>query len=370
MSRSELAARSSVLVVDDTVENVRLLSELLEAHGFEARPVTSGSHALQAALSYPPELVLLDVNMPEMSGLDVCRRMKAHESLREIPVIFLTALSSTEDKVKGFEAGGADYITKPFQVDEVLARVRVHVGLRQSRAQLIDSYRRLQSLEALREDLVRMVVHDMRSPLTVLTGLLGFVQEELAGSPVAHLSMELALAVDATASINRMANAMLDVSRLEDGKFPLDRRAHDLVALCRDATQPFLALDRTRSIELTGLPRAEVVCDGEVVGRVLENLLSNALKYTPSGSAISLSVHPAGKQARVAVRDQGPGVPAEDRSKIFQKFVTGDRHGLHTMHSAGLGLAFCKLAVEAHGGAIGVDDAEQRGSVFWFSLPL
>jgi signal transduction histidine kinase len=359
-----------VLVVDDTVENLQLLSRMLEEHGYEARPVTSGSQALQAALSYPPELVLLDISMPEMDGFEVCRRLKANETLREVPVIFLTALANIEDKVRAFEAGGADFITKPFQVDEVLARVRVHVGLRQSRAELLESYRRLQSLERLREDLVRMVVHDMRSPLTVLTSLLSFVQEELRGSSCAHLSEELALAVHATASVNRMANAMLDVSRLEEGKFPLERRAHDVVALCRDVIRQFATVDRSRSIELTGMPELEVVCDGEVVGRVVENLLSNAIKYTPLGSAIRISVQLMGEQARISMLDQGPGVSAEERKQIFEKFVTGEAQAVTKLHSIGLGLAFCKLAVEAHGGAIAVESGHPRGSVFWFSLPI
>jgi K+-sensing histidine kinase KdpD len=215
-----------------------------------------------------------------------------------------------------------------------------------------------------------MVVHDMRSPLLVLTGLLSFVQDELAASSVAHLSEDLALAVHAAASVNRMANAMLDVSRLEEGKFPLERRTHDVVALCRDAIRQFSAVDRARTIELTGIPKLEVVCDGEVVGRIVENLLSNAIKYTPPGSAIQVSVQLAGAQVRISVLDQGSGVPIEERGLIFDKFVVGASHVAQRLHSAGLGLAFCKLAVEAHGGAIAVEDAQPRGSMFWFSLPV
>jgi K+-sensing histidine kinase KdpD len=209
----------------------------------------------------------------------------------------------------------------------------------------------------------------MRSPLCVLTSLLSYAQEELERSSFTQLAEELTLAVHAAASVNRMANAMLDVSRLEEGKFPLDKRAHDVVALCREAVRQFATLDRTRPIELTGMRKLDVVCDGEVVGRVVENLLSNAFKYTPAGSAIQISVQLAEKEARVAILDQGPGIAAEDRKLIFEKFVTGAGHAAHMLRSIGLGLAFCKLAVEAHGGAIGVDPGHPRGSVFWLSLP-
>ena len=163
---------ASILVVDDTVENLQLLGSMLSEQGYEVRPVTNGRDALLAARSYPPDSILLDVSMPEMDGYEVCTQLKASEELREIPVIFLTALNSTADKVKAFEVGGADHVTKPFQIDEVLARIRVHIALRRSRQELLASYERLRGLERLREDMVQMVVHDMRSPLSALIGLL------------------------------------------------------------------------------------------------------------------------------------------------------------------------------------------------------
>ncbi|HKU43710.1 MAG TPA: hybrid sensor histidine kinase/response regulator [Polyangiales bacterium] len=369
MHSASQPVRTSVLIVDDTVENLQLLARMLEAHGYEVRPVTSGRQALQAAKSYPPELVLLDVNMPEMDGYEVCRQFKAIPELREVPVIFLTALSDTQDKIKAFESGGSDYITKPFQVDEVLARVRVHVGLRQSRAELMQSYQRLQALERLREDLVRMVVHDMRSPLMALMGLLHIVQQELAGSLSAEISDDLASAVHAAARINRMANEVLDVSRLEEGKLPLDLQKHDLVAMCRETVHQLMGLDPERRIQITGADALEVQCDRDVIGRVLENLVSNAIKHSPERGSIRISVQADAARARVAVRDEGPGVPPERRAKIFEKFGAVQARHDRSFHSSGLGLAFCKLAVEAHGGTLGVEPVQPSGSEFWFALP-
>ena len=154
-----------MLVVDDTIENLRLLSDLLGEHGYEVRAVTTGRQALQAAEQAPPDLILLDISMPEMDGYEVCRRLKAAERSRDVPVIFLTASADTADMVLAFDAGGVDYVTKPFQFEEVLARVKAHVALRRAQSELAASYARLRALEQLRDDLVSMVVHDMRSPL-------------------------------------------------------------------------------------------------------------------------------------------------------------------------------------------------------------
>ena len=165
MKDDEAVPAPSVLIVDDTVDNLRLLAEVLGEQGYEVRPVTSGRQALQAVEQDPPDLILLDINMPEMDGYEVCRRLRLNERCRDLPVIFLTAMADTASKVRAFNMGGVDYITKPFQLDEVLARVRTHIALQRARAALAQSYRRLRALETLRDDLVQMIVHDMGSPL-------------------------------------------------------------------------------------------------------------------------------------------------------------------------------------------------------------
>jgi two-component system sensor histidine kinase/response regulator len=308
------------------------------------------------------------VTMPEMDGYDVCAQFKGIEALREIPIIFLTALSSTADKIKAFEAGGADYITKPFQVDEVLARVRVHVALRQSRVQLVDSLERLRGLERLRDDLVQMVVHDMRSPLSALIMLIDLVRQDASCKLSDEAAEDLQAAVQAAASVNRMANDLLDVSRLEEGKLPLDRKPHDVLVIAREVVTQLAPLDVTRTIVVESTLPVEVSCDRNVVRRVLENLVGNAIKHTPAGGRITVTVTAHEGQARVCVRDEGAGVPVEIRSKIFEKFGTAEVRGDRKYHSAGLGLTFCKLAIEAHGGRIGVESGEPRGAVFWFEL--
>lgn len=360
----------NILVADDTVENLRLLSSILGDCGYEVRPVTNGRQALQAAEREPPDLILLDINMPELDGFEVCVRLKAQPLLKDVPVIFLTALTDVADKVRAFEVGGIDYVTKPFQVEEVTARVRTHLALRRASRELGESYERLRSLEKLRDDLVHMVVHDMRSPLMVLMGHLELLQADVARLGGGSLTEDLDNAVGGAKALNRMANDLLDVSRLEEGKFPLSKAPRDLVALTESIAGSVGVLDRARSIVVKASASVVAECDGEVLGRVLQNLLSNAIKHTPAGGRIETSVTAWGERVRVEVSDEGPGVPPDVRVTLFEKFGAPRSRADSQYHSAGLGLAFCKLAVEAHGGTIGITPRSPRGSVFWFEIPL
>ena len=190
---------SSILIVDDIAENLRVLSGMLTVRGFDVRPVTSGREALQVLAHEPPDLVLLDVMMPEMNGFEVCVKLRENRDWKEIPVIFLTALTDVADKVKGFAAGGTDYITKPFQIEEVLARVENQLALREARRQLSESLDRLRELERLRDDLVHMIVHDMRSPLAVLIGRLEQLKTHLTGASQRMLDAALRNAVGSQA---------------------------------------------------------------------------------------------------------------------------------------------------------------------------
>jgi two-component system sensor histidine kinase/response regulator len=365
----EAAPAGSVLVVDDTIDNLRLLSDLLGAQGYEVRAVTSGRQALQAVEHDPPDLILLDINMPEMNGYDVCRQLRAMNRSRDVPVIFLTALTGTADKVRAFESGGVDYVTKPFQFDEVLARVKTHVALRRAQVALAASYARLSALEQLRDDLVRMVVHDMRSPLAALLINLRILKRGAASLGEDDRSI-LQSSLDSADVLDRMANDLFDVSRLEDCRMPVERAEWDLTRMAHDVRSVLGTLDVDRPIDIETVEPVTVTCDGALIRRVIENLVGNGMRHTPAGTRLRISITRGEGRVRVAVHDQGRGVPPEARKKIFEKFGTVEARQESAYHSAGLGLAFCKLAVEAHGGTIGVEPGVPSGSTFWFELPL
>lgn len=359
----------SILVVDDMPANLNLLCGMLKERGYRVRPVPSGDLALQAAWSDPPDLVLLDIGMPEMDGYTVCSRLKADARSAQIPVIFLTAHTDTSEKVKAFAVGGVDYVTKPYQIDEVHARVATHLELRRQRQELEESYQRLRELEKLRDDLVHMVVHDMRSPLTALITGLDLLALEVAELLPPLAAEDLRHSIRAAKAVNAMANELLDVSRLEQGRLPIEKTPTDLVTVAADVRAKLAGMDAARPIDVSGPGPVLCNCDGALVRRVMENLLSNAIKHTPSGSEVRIRLAADGHRVRVTVHDAGAGVPPEARARIFEKFGAIAARKESKYHSAGLGLAFCKLAVEAHGGTIGVDPAEPQGSVFWFELP-
>ena len=363
-----------MMVVDDNVTNLQLLEMLLRMRGYEVRSFTRGRAALEAIASQLPDVILLDIAMPEMDGYEVCRRLKADARSAAIPVIFISALSATRDKIKGFACGGVDYVTKPFQIEEVHARVETHHKLRQLQIQLErqnvelqDNYNQLRKLEALRDSLTHMVVHDMRSPLAIVQMSLEMLKTMLTGLSEPESKL-LEGALRGAQAMNRMTTQLLDVSRLEAGQMPLNNTACDLAAIAQAALEAISPLLGDRHAVLEAREPLTAVCDAVLLRRVLDNLLSNALKFTPPGKEITLSIVREGDSAQLAVTDTGPGIPEEFHQKIFEKFsqIAGEQQSKGT----GLGLTFCKLAVEAHGGKIGVDSEVGRGSTFWFTLPL
>jgi signal transduction histidine kinase len=361
--------KASILIVDDTIDNLRLMTSMLEQQGYEARPVPSGKLALKAVETDPPDLILLDINMPLMNGYDVCTLLRADERAKEIPVIFISALDEPMDKVRAFGVGGNDYLTKPLHYEEVFARVDAQLALRRTRIALEKSYAELRELERLRDNLVHMIVHDMRSPLSVLLANGFFLKQNLAGQISERDATDLDALLLAGERLRDMADGLLDMSRLESGNLLLRRMRHDLTLLAKSATEQLRPLFDGREVHVDAPVSVSISCDRDLVIRVLENLINNGLKHTPRGRPLSISVGAELGSARVVVRDQGPGIPLEMRVRIFEKFGVAKLLGERPARSVGLGLAMCKLAIEAHGGQIGVDSELGQGSSFWFTLP-
>lgn len=363
---------SSVLVVDDTPANLALLLGMLKTRdGYDVRTALSGRLGLQSARSDPPDLILLDINMPEMDGYEVCAELKSDERLADIPVIFLTARSETEDKLKAFGAGGVDYITKPFHIAEVESRVGTHLELRRQKRRLQKSYDRLLELERLRDSLVQMIINDLRAPLTGTYAYLKLVRDDADGTLSTEHAGYVAEAMKGVVQVIKMACDVLDTSKMEDGHMKLKVSACDLTGILEDGISGLKPLLTGREIRFESQGNAAAVqADREIVLRVIQNLLSNALRFTPARGLIRLGIAAAGDRVRVSVEDSGPGIAPEGRHRVFEKFVEVELGANRQRYSAGLGLAFCKLAVEAHGGRIGVDSEEGKGSTFWFELPV
>jgi two-component system sensor histidine kinase/response regulator len=360
--------RADILVVDDTPANLEVLESILSGEGYQVRPVPSGRIALSAAQRSVPDLIMLDINMPEMDGYETCERLKADVRTADVPVIFLSALAETADKVRAFEVGGVDYMTKPFQYAEVLARVETHLRIALLQRELSQRYQELKKLEGMKDSLTHMIVHDLRSPLTSLMTSLELMAADsqgLSGEGVADLDRGLR----SVNTLTQMITALLDVNKMESGEMTVSLERGDLVATSREAVEALSGLARKKKVSIE--PDDDelwAVYDGELIRRVLVNLISNALKVTVPDGLVTIRVSRGPSGARIEVIDQGPGVPAEFQQMIFEKFGQIEARK-SKVASTGLGLAFCKLAVEVHGGEIGVESAEGEGSTFWLELP-
>lgn len=216
-----------------------------------------------------------------------------------------------------------------------------------------------------RDDLVNMIVHDMRSPLLGILLTLSALRRRLDSDSESASTLETVM--KSVRNLSLMTNDLLDVRRLEEGKLPLNLEECDVLALAREVAGTFSG--GTHAVVVDGTEGAGVRCDRVIVRRILENLVSNAIKHTPPRTSVSVSAEIEKTFVRVRVRDNGQGIPVEARERIFEKFEAIQAAGAPRYHSVGLGLAFCKLAVQAHGGNIGVEDGEAGGSVFWFDLP-
>ncbi len=362
---------ATVLVVDDAPINLHTLRDLLSPLGVRVRGVTDGESAIALAHRFPPDLVLLDIGMPNVDGFEVCARLRATPGLAEIPIMFVSGRDDVDDKVRGLELGAIDYITKPFDPSEVRARVAVHLARRMQALWLKTRLEEVVSLEAARDDLVHMVVHDLRTPLSVASTCVELLAPEIGGSVGPESLEDWGCLADAIRQLSTMVEAILDAQQIETAGFTLQPESTRLLSMAEGVVHRLGVCAGTvqRTLELSGASDpGELVCDPGLVERILTNLVDNALKYAPRGSTVEVAVRDWRGGVRVEVTDSGRPIPEQQRRAIFERFRRlgihqGDRRGV------GLGLAFCRLAVEAHGGSIGVATPDSGGNTFWFWLP-
>jgi signal transduction histidine kinase len=308
--------------------------------------------------------------MPDMDGYQTCLALRELVGLDHLPVMFISSLDEPLDKVRAFEIGAVDYVSKPFEFEEVRARIDTHLRLARVQRDLQRRNLDLQRLEAQRDDLVHMLVHDLRAPLASVALFIESVGAGVGSSVDPETATDLDLAAEGCRTLTRMIEDILDVSRLEQGAAPLDLLPCTVRDLVDQALEPIAALVRERRVTVEVPPDLPpLVCDTSMIQRVIANLVSNAVRFGPASGAITIRAVSAVEALRVEVVDQGPGVPEEYREIIFQKFGQVPSGHRGAPRSPGLGLAFCRLAVEAHGGSIGVDSNPGRGSTFWFLLP-
>ncbi len=362
---------ADILIVDDTPANLQFLATLLKMRGYITRAALNGELALQAIKNRAPDLILLDVHMPDIDGIEVCRRIKADPASSDIPVIFVSGEHETLNKIKAFSSGGVDYITRPFQIDEVLSRVSTHLDLRQQREQLKNTMRRMQELETLRDTLIHMIIHDLRNPLWAIESYLELIKTDEPLTPKATTFLNEVQTQ--TSNMIDMINSILDVNRMEGGTLPLNLTHCDLVDLCKQVIRSMNPMRYSRTLTIDpGSSPANAIIDVGLIRRLLTNLISNAIRATrDDGGQISISIYCTNNLVRINVKDNGRPIPVEEHQNIFEKYAQAKSaisgKGRYT---PGLGLPFCKLVAEAHGGHVGVENSPDSGNVFWVELPI
>lgn len=363
-----------ILLVDDIIDNLDMLTDMLENQGHKVQIALSGQEALDKIQSDKPDIVLLDIQMPGMDGYEVCRKIKANPETQDIPVIFLSALSDTKDIVKGFDAGGVDYVSKPFKFREVMARVASQLKVSRQRKE-IESLRerdkqQFESLAKIKNNFLYGTAHDLKNPLT---GLLLYTQLLRATPPDNQEEIEeVANGIETSArKMQSLITDILDLAQMQVGD-QMNFVLLPLQPILENVIKNFTILAKEKNITLDLETPEETVnypIDTSYFERMLDNLMSNAIKYTPNGGKITISLKPCEESYELHIADTGLGIPKEDIPRLFEAFYRVKKQTHRQESGTGLGLSMVAAIVEDHNGTITVESQEDVGSTFIIDLP-
>ena len=373
---------NTILLVDDVPTNLGILVQSLSAAGYKVRVAQDGESAIAQIPYAKPDLILLDVTMPGIDGFETCRRLKLEPTTQTIPVIFMTALSEVFDKVQGFQAGGVDYITKPFEIDEVLVRIRTHLAIQNLQNQLLAQNHQLQAEIRERQKaqesvqvFLHAVSHDLRNPVTGGLMVLKSLRDEAEAHNGAALVGKSVLDRMIQSHDRQLAliNSLLETHANEVGGVNLQPQPCQFGEFLAELEANWEPMLRHNEATLhthipARLPHLHV--DPNQLYRVYENLLANALKHNPPGLTITLTatLDTPSQCVRCTVQDDGNGISPEQCATMFDLYKRGEQARRHV--GLGLGLYLCRQIITAHGGQIGVESTVGHGTTFWFTLPV
>ena len=372
-SASTLDGRRILLVDDDRI-NLRILAGILAKEGYTVAEANSGEKGLELYPEFRPHLVLLDVVMAGIDGLETCRRLKREYGERCAPIIFITAKNHSEDVVEGLAAGGVDYLPKPFQPKEVAARIRTHLQNQLLAEQQLSLVEQLRNANLAKNRFLGMAAHDLRNPLASIRGISEFMRAGAVG-PLTPDQLDLVDTIQSTSqAMLQMVNELLDVATIEAGELKVVRQPavlDELIGKCVTLANMEAQKKDTKIILQPADGPLTLPFDSAKMKQVVDNLLSNSVKYSPPGSEITVLVRrePGNSHVSFAVRDQGPGIPDDERDKLFKDFSRLSVQPTGGEKSTGLGLAICRKIVEAHRGTIVAENLPGRGCEFRVTLP-
>jgi signal transduction histidine kinase len=358
-----------VLVVDDNPKNLRILADLLNDTGFEVMFALNGQQAIERSVIGNPDIILLDVMMPVMDGFDTCQHLKADDTTKDIPIIFMTALDDTYHKTKGFELGAVDYITKPIRMPEVLARVKTHLNIRRLQEELKEKWQREKEINELKSRFIAIASHDIRNPVSSILLSCNLLKRYGDNLTTERRDTQLKRIERASNQIKRMLDDILVISKAESGKFTPHLHEVNLIEFCNEIVDEFRGISQnTHTITLcTRGEDFETKIDPNLLNHVFTNLLSNAIKYSPKGGEVVFELIHNEKYYIFNVIDEGIGISKEDQQNLFEAFHRGVNVG--DISGTGLGLSIAKQFVELHNGEIDVESEIKHGTKFIVKIP-
>ena len=389
--------KECILVVDHNSDDLRVISNTLTEHGYEVLGTLNPSLVLIKAQVIQPDLILLDIEMSDTDSYQVCQQLKNNQQTRNIPVIFLSLFNQDFDRVKAFSVGGVDYITKPLQVEEILARVRNQLTilslqkrlkeqsnllqeenlarqqanqcLQNLEVKLRNSLQKEKELHKFRSNVLSLIAHEFRTPLTIISSADEILEQYGRKFSEEKRSNYHQRIQNAVGQLTEMLDEALMICQVEEQKLLFKPKPIDLIDFCRNLVETLqISTNRHQLIFTSGGDLDNVSMDERLLGHILSNLLSNAIKYSPQGGTIQLQLTANSKLVTFRVRDRGIGISQADLPNLFESFGRGSNVG--DIKGTGLGLAIVKKSVDLHGGEITVESELGVGTTFTVTLPL
>lgn len=358
-----------VLIVDDVISNVLLLKVLLTNEKFKIVTAGNGTQALEQVKKENPDLVLLDVMMPDISGFEVAQQMKADPEMAEIPIIFLTALNSTADIVKGFQVGGNDFISKPFNKEELIIRVTHQISLVAAKRIIVAQTEELRKTIMGRDKLYSVIAHDLRSPMGSIKMVLNMLILNLPSEMYELLTM----ANQTTEDVFSLLDNLLKWTKSQIGKLKVVYQDINMVEVVEGVSEIFTMVASLKNIKIVQdvpVENVAVRADIDMIKTVIRNLISNAIKFSNEGSEVVVSLAEEDGMAIVSVKDSGCGIDDENQKKLLHTDTHFSTFGTNNEEGSGLGLLLCQDFVVKNGGKLWFTSKKGDGSTFSFSIPL
>ena len=362
-----------ILIVDDVMSNVLLLKVLLTNEKFAIATASNGRQALEKVEKENPDLVLLDVMMPDMSGFEVAQHLKSNPQTAEIPIIFLTALNSTADIVKGFQVGANDFISKPFNKEELIIRVTHQISLVAAKRLILSKTEELQRTNPARDKLYSVIAHDLRSPKGSIKMVLNMLILNLPAEKIGIEMYELlTMANQTTEDVFSLLDNLLKWTKSQIGKLNVVYQDVDLVEVTDGVIEIFSMVASLKKIRIREMKPEKMMVNADIdmLKTVVRNLLSNAIKFSKENSEVLVKMEEVDGMAVVSVQDYGCGISEEGQKKLLHTDTHFSTFGTNNEEGSGLGLLLCKDFVVKNGGKLWFTSKEGEGSIFSFSIPV